>query len=253
MAKVITVTNQKGGVGKTTASTHIALALREAGHSVLFVDLDTQGHATFFLTSDMSLSKRAGGAEKLFDAPADLKPIRTRSEIDLLHGHERLSALDEGSKTTQDSLELRNYIRGLPYDFIVMDTPPALMLRQLSAIIWADILVVMSDTGVFSLSGVAAEKGVVDMLHANNLLDRSFQFKVLFNRFDAKSPTDQAVFEKFREMYGDSVVGETLPYSEAFKTVEATRQPIWSLSYMPKRIRSLYLSLPSVIGAVEPQ
>jgi chromosome partitioning protein len=250
MAKVITVTNQKGGVGKTTGSTHLALALQKAGYSVLFVDLDAQGHATLFLTSDMSLAKRTGGAEKLFDAPADLKPIRTPSGVDLLHGHQHLGSLDEGSKSSQDAVNLKGYIHSLPYDFIVIDTPPALMLRQFAAIIWADILVVMSDTGVYSLSGVAAVKGVVDMLRANNLLDSNFQFRVLFNRFDTKSPTDKAVQAKFREMYGDSVVNETLPYSDAFKTVEATREPIWDLKYMPKRFRELFLSLPSLIGAI---
>ena len=250
MAKVITVTNQKGGVGKTTGSTHIARAIREAGHTVLFVDFDSQGHGSLFLSHDMSLLRKPGGAEKLFDKPADLKPIATRSGIDLLHGHSLLGTLDEGTKSSADAVALNEYIHSLPYDYVVIDTPPSLLLRQFAAIIWSDILVVMSDTGQFSLTGVAAVKGVVDMLRANGYLNESFKFRVVFNRFDNKSATDQAVFSRFQQMYGDSVVQDTLPFSEAFKTVEATREVIWELKYMPKRIRQLFQALPVAIGAM---
>ncbi len=250
MAKVITVTNQKGGVGKTTGSVHIALALQEAGHRVLFLDHDTQSHSTFFLTGDMSLKKRANGAEKTFDKPADLKPIITASGIHLLHGHEHLGSLEAEGKTTPDAIAVTSYVRSLPYDFIVIDTPPALGLMQLSAMIWADILVVITDPGIYSMTGVASVKGVVDVLQVNNLLAENFRFRVLFNKFDARSSTDLAVQATFRRMYGDAVIDQTLPFSDAFKTVEATRQPLWALTYMPKRTRLLFQSLPTLIGAV---
>jgi len=252
MAKVITVTNQKGGVGKTTSSVHLALAIKKANPDsrVAVIDLDAQGHSTLFLSGDMELRRKEGGASLLFEAPADLKPVMTPAGIALYHGHDKLGALDEGEYTSEDAIKLKDYIRSLPYDYIIIDTPPALGLRQFASVIWADVLLVVSDTGQFALTGIAAVKGMVDMLRVNNLLDKNFAFRVIFNKFNPKNVQDSLVYEKFRSMYGDDVVEQTLPFSEAFKTVEMQREPIWELTYMPRRIRDLFLSLPVHIGVM---
>jgi len=76
--RIVTVTNQKGGVGKTTLVCHLALAGVERGLRTLVVDLDTQGNASTMLARDASVARQTGGAAALF-ADGPIAPSVTRS------------------------------------------------------------------------------------------------------------------------------------------------------------------------------
>ncbi len=93
--KIVTVTNQKGGVGKTALALHLALAGRERGLKVLLIDLDTQGSASITLTGDAAVPSQAGGSGNLFIAEA-VEPRETddtiRVEVRPWHGRRPLLA-----------------------------------------------------------------------------------------------------------------------------------------------------------------
>ena len=92
--RIVTVTNQKGGVGKTTLVCHLALAGVERGLRTLVVDLDTQGNASTMLARDAAVAGQPGGAAALF-ADAPLAPTVTASGLHLLHGHQHLDEVDQ--------------------------------------------------------------------------------------------------------------------------------------------------------------
>ena len=157
--RILTVTNQKGGVGKTALALHVALAARERDLRVLLIDLDTQGNAGITLSGQPSLPRREGGSADLFSEEG-IEPLETASGIDLLHGHQRLDAIDT-SFMLPEAVPIGDQIRHLPYDLVVVDTPPAVCLRQLAPMVWCDLCVVPLEPNGYSVAGLTQTLAVL--------------------------------------------------------------------------------------------
>jgi chromosome partitioning protein len=251
MAKVIAVTNQKGGVGKTTVSAHISFALQEAGHSVLHVDLDGQGHSSIYISGDKAINSRKGGAERIFDRLEGLRGDPTPCGVDLLHGHLDLGKLDEGEKTSADALALRDYVKSLPYDYIVIDTPPALQLRQFAAMIWADVLLVVVEPEEKALRGFMKVKEVVELLKSKGLLAADYKWRILFNKVDGRIAEQQKVVDGFMESYKGIVIPVPLAERKALiNKAYSARVPVWKFKDTPKDLGGIWRGLPSLLGVL---
>jgi len=251
MAKVITVTNQKGGVGKTTIAAHLAFAIQEMGHSTLFIDIDGQGHGSIYISTDKTIATRRGGAERIFDREEGLRGMQTPSGVDLLHGHLDLGKLDEGEKTSADAVALRDYVRDLSYDYIVIDTPPALQLRQFAAMIWADYLVIVVEPEEKALRGFLKVKEVISLLQKKEILPEAYEWRLLFNKVDPRIAEQQKVIEGFTAQYRSRVVPVFLSERKALinKSYSA-RVPVWKFKGTPKEFGAIWRSLPQLIGAL---
>ena len=108
--RIVTVTNQTGGVGTTTLVCHLALAGVERGLRTLVVDLDTQGNASTMLARDATVARQAGGSAALF-AEAPIAPAVTPNGLHLLHGHQRLDEVDQRVGLA-DATRVRDRLRG---------------------------------------------------------------------------------------------------------------------------------------------
>ena len=151
--RVLTITNQKGGVGKTALALHLALAGQERGLKVLLIDLDTQGNASITLTGDASLPLRDGGSGNLF-AGEGAKARTTDSGVSLLHGHQKLDAID-ARITLPEALPIGQRLRRLPYDLVVIDTPPAIGLRHVAPMLWCDLCLTPLEPNGYSVAGLS--------------------------------------------------------------------------------------------------
>lgn len=155
MAKVISVTNQKGGVGKTTTSLAIATGLQAKGFRVLAIDMDPQANLTF------SLGGESDDGPTVYELlKGDVKPrfaIQRTSYVDLISSGITLSGAD--LEFTQEGREfmLKTALRPLlpRYDFIIIDSPPALGYLTVNAMAAADYMVVPMLADIFSLQGIA--------------------------------------------------------------------------------------------------
>ena len=151
--RIVTVINQKGGVGKTTFACHLALLARDSAQRTLLVDLDTQGNASGLLTGSVTVASETGGSADLFTNDATPCPRPTRTGIELLHGHQRLDAIDKAFDLA-DAQEVGRRIRKLPYDFVVVDTPPAIGSRHLAPFLWSDVAVIPLEPTAFGIQGL---------------------------------------------------------------------------------------------------
>ncbi len=126
--KIVVVVNQKGGVGKSTVAFHLAhAALKNSKNRVLCLDLDSQGNLSQYLTGDLDVVKITDGGVGLLFEGKPLAPSKTtHSQIDLLHGHERLDRYDndQAAEDRAYSPQTAKTLRSLGYDYIVIDTPP---------------------------------------------------------------------------------------------------------------------------------
>ena len=160
MGKIIAITNQKGGVGKTTTSVNLAASLAATQHSVLLVDLDPQGNATMgcgiekndveysscsLLLDDIRFSEAVLSPEALgFDLIASNADL-TAAEVELMGVEEReqrlANALEAGSAG---------------YEYILIDCPPSLNLLTLNALVAADSVLIPMQCEYYALEGLSA-------------------------------------------------------------------------------------------------
>lgn len=154
MSHVYALLNQKGGIGKTTASFQIAAGLKRRGYKVLAIDMDPQCNMTFSCGGDYQTKAT------IYDATfneVDIKnTIQHLEEIDLVPGSNNMSSLE--AQITREGREyfLRDLIEPLKtyYDYIVIDSPPALGLITISVMCAADSIIIPSILDMYSLQGI---------------------------------------------------------------------------------------------------
>ena len=155
MAKIISVSNQKGGVGKTTTTGALSAALTKKGFRVLAIDLDPQGNLTFSIKGDSEMSA------SIYDVlKKEVKPQHAIQHVDvcdLISSNILLSSTELDFTDKGREFVLRDAIEPLLgyYDYIIIDTPPNLGILTINAFSTSDYIIVPVVSDIFSLQGLA--------------------------------------------------------------------------------------------------
>lgn len=216
-SRIITVANQKGGVGKTTTVINLATALAAIGEKVLIVDLDPQGNASTGLGIDKQDRKvssydiLAGQASIPQAAIATAVPGLSivASTLDLL-GIEM-----EIASARDRALRLRESLRGNPdvqklYSYILIDCPPSLNLLTLNAMAAADSVLVPMQCEFFALEGLSQLLQTVEQVRGSINPDLTIQGVVL-TMFDGRNNLANQVVDDVRAHMADKVYDTVIP------------------------------------------
>jgi chromosome partitioning protein len=218
MSRVLTVANQKGGVGKTTTAINLATALAIAEQRILLVDMDPQGN----LTSGVGLKGQAapGGtvyqaltaADALDDPSAFLLETRVK-DMWLIPADRHLTGAEVELVTLPDrERRLRGLLAPLRarFDFILIDTPPSLGLLTLNALVAADAVLIPLTCEYFALEGLADLVATLRRVRAalNPSLDIA---GVLMTMYDERTNLGQQVARDIREFFKDRVFDTVIP------------------------------------------
>ena len=230
MGTVISISSQKGGVGKTTTAVNLSAALALLEKKVLLVDLDPQGNATSSFGIDKNTLKRNMYHALVDDAPPQGIVLQTTLDfLKLLPARlELFRAEVELMKSPHKEKKLRYFLDRVKdaYDYIILDTPPSLGLLTFNAFTAADFLLIPMQCEAYALEAVAPLMQVMDIIKKTGN-QRLQMGGVLLTMFDLGESVGQRICETARERFGHLLFKTVIPRDAALKNAPITGAPIF--------------------------
>jgi chromosome partitioning protein len=213
MARILAITNQKGGVGKTTTSINVAASLALAGRKVLLVDLDPQGNATM----GSGVDKRALSCSiyQVLLGAVDITAARTRASAnyDLLPANRDLAGAEvELVDMPERETRLKGALATIEgdYDFVFIDCPPALNLLTVNGLCAAHAVMIPMQCEYYALEGLSDLVQTIKKVRVN--LNPKLEIEgLLRTMYDPRNTLAQQVSEQLQQHFGDKVYRTVIP------------------------------------------
>lgn len=229
MAKVISIFNQKGGVGKTTTNINLSACIARRGKSVLIIDNDPQGNSTSGVGIDKNLVEYS-----LYDVLIDgIDPQKAIIETKYKNLHVLPSTVDlAGAEIELASLDNREHrlkvaidkIRD-QYDYIFMDCPPSLGLLTINSLIAADSILIPIQCEYYALEGVSSLLNTYNLIRKS--LNKAIEIEgVVLTMFDRRTNLSGQVLNEVRNYFGEKVYKTVIPRNVRLAEAPSYGMPI---------------------------
>ncbi len=212
MGRIISVANQKGGVGKTTTAVNLAASLSFKGEKVLLIDMDPQANTTSFVgiqdpvkttydileglqdIKDVVLKTEIPG---LYLSPADVN--LAGAEIEIVEFEEREFLLSKSVKNIRNE-----------YDYVIIDCPPSLGLLTINALVASDTVIIPIQAEYFALEGLGKLLGTIHRIQQS--INEKLEIEgVLITMYDKRLNLSQQVLAEIKRFFPDKVYNTIIP------------------------------------------
>ncbi len=229
MGKVISISNQKGGVGKTTTTVNLAAYLAERGNRVLIIDIDPQANAGYGI--GINAEELPSTIYEVLIRTIPLQDAIFKTDIPNLYlvpsnihlAGAQVDLLDIENK----EFILRNCLTDVrnEYDFILIDCPPSLGILTLNSLVAADSVLIPLQCEYYALEGISQLLRIIVMVQEN--LNRGLAIEgVLLTMYDTRTNLSQQVVSDVRDYFGDKVYKTIIPRNVRLSEAPSFGKPI---------------------------
>ena len=217
MTKVISIINQKGGVGKTTSTVNLGYALASSGKKILVIDLDPQGNASTGLGIDIDKREKTI-YEFLVNRNSDPNDfaINTLNEnLDIICANVELSGFEtEVASESKRAFYLKDVIQQIKqksqYNQILIDCPPSLNMLTVNALVASDSVLIPMQCEYYALEGLSALSNTI--LNISKQINPKLRIEgILRTMYDPRSSLTNAVSAQLRKYFGDKIYRVSIP------------------------------------------
>ena len=238
MAKIIAVTNQKGGVGKTTSAVNISAGLALMGRKVLLVDIDPQGN------SSSGFGVEAAPNKSVYDVlmgNATVKEARVKTKwCDVLPTDNNLAGAEiELVATEGREYILKNALDEVrdEYDYIFIDCPPSLALLTLNALVACDTVLVPMQCEYYALEGLSQLTHTIRTVKRS--MNRDIDFEgILLTMYDGRTNLTIQVAEEIKKFFGPKVYKTVIPRNVRLSEAPSHGLPIFAYDRLSRGAES---------------
>ncbi len=229
MGRIISISNQKGGVGKTTTTINLASFIAEKGRRVLIIDIDPQANAGYGL--GINVEELGSTVYEVLIGSIDIKDAIFKTAIENLFivpsnihlSGAQVDLLDQDNK----EFILRNAIKTIKneYDFIFIDCPPSLGILTLNSLVAADTVLIPLQCEYYALEGLSQLLKIIAMVQEK--LNRNLRIEgVLLTMYDSRTNLSQQVVNDIRDYFKDKVFSTIIPRNVKLSEAPSFGKPI---------------------------
>lgn len=233
LTHIIAVTNQKGGVGKTTTAISLSACLADCGKRTLLVDLDPQGNATSGLGIDKtSLTKNLyyclieqTPMTEVVQKTMIKKLAVVPATMDVAGAAVELVTIDNREHVLKNVLHEYLHTVKKPYDYVVIDCPPSLGLLTINALAAADFVLIPVQCEFYALEGLAQLMQTVEMVRSS-LNDKLHLLGLLMTMYDGRTNLSIQVTEEVKKYFSGQVFKTIIPRNVRLGEAPSHGEPI---------------------------
>ena len=244
MGKVIAITNQKGGVGKTTTSINLAASLAKTRRRVMLIDNDPQGNATM----GSGVNKQANRVTT-YEVLIGLEPIEA-ARVSVEGGYDLVPANGQLSGAEVELIEIERRERRLrdaienvraQYDYILIDCPPALNLLTVNALVAAQSVIIPMQCEYYALEGLTALLNTIRKIR--DTLNPQLEIEgLLRTMYDPRNNLDNEVSAQLKQHFGDKLYRTVIPRNIRLAEAPSHGKPVIAYDMQSKGAQA-YLAL----------